>query len=134
MIPEYGLDDEYELVTSSTAAMLTELGNATDAEKDIVVTLWRPFWANNEYPVKDLEGSEGCHGRSRKLALHRDQGLRREFSDAADYIGNIKLDDKQYGDLEDLVVNEYKDDGKKAIAEWLKANPDAYEGELPDEK
>ena len=27
MLPEYGLDGEYELVTSSTAAMLTELGN-----------------------------------------------------------------------------------------------------------
>ena len=57
-----------------------------------------------------------------------------EFSEAADYIGNIKLDDKQYGDLEDLVVNEHKDDGEAAIAEWLKANPDAYEGEITDEE
>ena len=134
MLPEYGLDGEYELVTSSTAAMLTELGNATDAEKDIVVTLWRPFWANNEYPVKDLEDPKGAMGDPEKLHFTATKGFSEEFSDAADYIGNIKLDDKQYGDLEDLVVNEYKDDGKKAIAEWLKANPDAYEGELPDEK
>ncbi|WP_169253530.1 glycine betaine ABC transporter substrate-binding protein [Brevibacterium sp. 'Marine'] len=134
MIPEYGLDDEYELVTSSTAAMLTELGNATDAEKDIVVTLWRPFWANNEYPVKDLEDPKGAMGDPEKLHFTATKGFSDEFADAADYIGNIKLDDKQYGDLEDLVVNEYKDDGKKAITEWLKANPDAYEGELPDEE
>ena len=114
--------------------MLTELGNATDAEKDIVVTLWRPFWANNEYPVKDLKDPKGAMGDPEKLHFTATKGFGEEFSDAADYIGNIKLDDKQYGDLEDLVVNEYKDDGKKAIAEWLKANPDAYEGELPDEK
>ncbi|MGO1907844.1 glycine betaine ABC transporter substrate-binding protein [Brevibacterium linens] len=134
MIPEYGLDDEYELVTSSTAAMLTELGNATDAEKDIVVTLWRPFWANNEYPVKDLEDPKGAMGDPEKLHFTATKGFSDEFSDAADYIGNIKLDDKQYGDLEDLVVNKYEDDGEKAITEWLKANPDAYEGELPDEE
>ena len=27
----------------------------------------------------------------------------------------------------------HKDDGEAAIAEWLKANPDAYEGEITDE-
>src|SRR5699024_3548231 len=134
MIPEYGLDDEYELVTSSTAAMLTELGNATDAEKDIVVTLWRPFWANNEYPVKDLEDPKGAMGDAEKLQFTATKGFSDEFSDAAEYVGNIKLNDEQYGDLEDLVVNEYEDDGEKAITEWLKANPDAYEGELPEDE
>ncbi|MGO3525583.1 MAG: glycine betaine ABC transporter substrate-binding protein, partial [Brevibacterium aurantiacum] len=133
MIPEYGLDKEYELVTSSTAAMLTELGNATDAEEDIVVTLWRPFWANNAYPVKDLKDPKGAMGEAEKLHFTATKGFSDEFSDAADYVGKIKMDDKQYGDLEDLVVNKHKDDGEAAIAEWLKANPDAYEGEITDE-
>ncbi|MBG9885278.1 glycine/betaine ABC transporter substrate-binding protein, partial [Bacillus toyonensis] len=39
MMPEYGLDGEYELATSSTAAMLTELKKATEKKEDIVVTL-----------------------------------------------------------------------------------------------
>ena len=134
MMPEYGLEKDFELVTSSTPAMLTELGNAIDAKDDIVVTLWRPFWANNEYPVKDLEDPKGAMGDPEKLHFTATKGFSEEFSDAADYIGNIKLDDKQYGELEDLVVNKHKDDGEKAIAEWLKANPDAYEGELPDEE
>lgn len=133
MIPKYGLDDEYELVTSSTAAMLTELGNATDDKEDIVVTLWRPFWANNAYPVKDLKDPKGAMGDPEKLHFTATKGFSDEFSEAADYIGNIKLDDKQYGDLEDMVVNKHKDDGEAAIAEWLKANPDAYEGEIADE-
>lgn len=33
-----------------------------------------------------------------------------------------------------MVVNKYKDEGDKAITEWLKANPDAYEGEIADEE
>ena len=134
MIPKYGLDKEYELVTSSTAAMLTELGNATDAEEDIVVTLWRPFWANNAYPVKDLKDPKGAMGDPEKLHFTATKGFSDEFSEAADYISKIKLDDAQYGDLEDLVVNKYKDKGDKAITEWLKANPDAYEGEITDEE
>ncbi|GAA1860965.1 glycine betaine ABC transporter substrate-binding protein [Brevibacterium marinum] len=133
MLPEYGLDKEYELVTSSTAAMLTELGNATDAEEDIVVTLWRPFWANNAYPVKDLKDPKGAMGDPEKLHFTATKGFSDEFSDAADYVSKIKLDDAQYGDLEDLVVNEYEDEGEKAITEWLKKNPDAYESEITDE-
>lgn len=133
MIPKYGLDKEFELVTSSTAAMLTELGNATDAEEDIVVTLWRPFWANNAYPVKDLKDPKGAMGDPEKLHFTATKGFSDEFSEAADYISKIKLDDKQYGDLEDLVVNKHKDDGEAAITEWLKKNPDAYEGEIAGE-
>src|SRR5699024_3126351 len=106
MIPEYGLDDENEHVTSSTAAMLTELGNATDAQKDIVVTLLRPFWANIAHAVKDLEDPKGAMGDPEKLHFTATKGFSDEFSDAAEYVGNIKLDDEQYGDLEDLVVNE----------------------------
>ncbi|MDN5551714.1 MAG: glycine betaine ABC transporter substrate-binding protein [Brevibacterium sp.] len=134
MIPKYGLDKEYELVTSSTAAMLTELGNATDDKEDIVVTLWRPFWANNAYPVKDLKDPKGAMGDAEKLHFTATKGFSDEFSEAADYISKIKLDDAQYGDLEDMVVNKYKDEGDKAIWEWLKANPDAYEGEIADEE
>src|SRR5699024_363375 len=48
VIPGYGLDD-YELITSSTPAMITELQNAIDSEEDIVVTLWTPFWAMSEF-------------------------------------------------------------------------------------
>lgn len=55
MMPAYDLEKDFELVTSSTPAMLTELGNAIDAKDDIVVTLWRPFWANNAFDVKELE-------------------------------------------------------------------------------
>ncbi len=128
MMPEYGLDGEYKLVTSSTAAMLTELSNAIDAKEDIVVTLWRPFWANNTYDVKDLEDPKGAMGSPEKLHFTATKGFSEEFPEAADYIAKIKLDDAEYGSLEDLVVNKHKDKGDQAVAEWLKNHPDAYEG------
>lgn len=129
MIPAYGLEGEYELVTSSTAAMLTELKEATDNQEDIVVTLWRPFWANEAFPVKDLADPKGAMGKPEALHFLGHKGFTEEFPEAAELIANIKLDDAQYGQLEDLVVNEYGE-GKEAEAvdAWIAENPDAFEG------
>jgi glycine betaine/proline transport system substrate-binding protein len=125
MMPTYELEDEYELVTSSTTAMLSELKKATDGEKDIVVTLWRPFWANTAFPVKDLKDPEGAMGEKEGLHFLGKKGFADEFPDVAEYIGGIKLDDKQYNDLEDLVVNEYgKGKEPEAVEKWLDDNPD----------
>lgn len=133
MMPAYGLDGEYELVTSSTAAMLTELGNAIDAGEDIVVTLWRPFWANSAFDIKDLEDPQGAMGDSEALHFLGTAGFAEEFPEAAELIANIQLDDAQYGALEDLVVNEFGEGNEaEAIDAWLEAHPDAFEGILLD--
>lgn len=128
MLPEYGLDSEYQLVTSSTAAMLTELGSATDKQDDIVVTLWRPFWANDAFPVKDLEDPKGAMGEAEGLNFLGTKGFAEEFPEAAELIEQIKLDDEQYGALEDLVVNEYGE-GKEADAvdAWLEEYGDQFD-------
>lgn len=133
MIPEYGLDGEYELVTSSTAAMLTELGNATDAEKDIVVTLWRPFWANNAFDVKDLKDPKNAMGDPEKMHFLGTEGFSDDFPEASELIKGIKLDDKTYGELEDLIVNEYEEGQEgDAVDQWVKDNPKAFDSEITD--
>ncbi|WP_253945477.1 glycine betaine ABC transporter substrate-binding protein [Nocardioides sp. zg-DK7169] len=124
VMPGYGLDD-YELVTSSTTAMLAELKSATKAEEDIVVTLWKPFWANSEFPVKELEDPEGALGEAETLNAIATEGFAEEHPELAEMFGNFKLDDAAYGALENLVVNEYGS-GKEeeAIEAWLEENPD----------
>ena len=127
MLPGYGLDGDFELVTSSTAAMLTELDNAIAAQKDIAVTLWRPFWANDAYDVKDLEDPQGLMGDPEALHFLATSGFAEKYPDAAELIAGIELDDEQYGSLEDLVVNEYCE-GKEpeAVQAWLEQYPDAF--------
>ncbi|MEZ0493861.1 glycine betaine ABC transporter substrate-binding protein [Kineococcus sp. TBRC 1896] len=124
----YGLEGEYELVTSSTAAMLAELQSATDAQQDIVVTLWRPFWANTSFPVKDLADPRGAMGQAETLNSLARQGFAEDMPDVADMMSNFTLTDEQYGTLEDTVVNEYGegryDEGVQA---WLDQNPDFRE-------
>ncbi|MGK9222136.1 MULTISPECIES: glycine betaine ABC transporter substrate-binding protein [unclassified Microbacterium] len=133
MMPEYGLDADYELVTSSTAAMLTELGSAIDAQEDIAVTLWRPFWANDAYDIKDLEDPKGAMGDPEALHFLGTAGFAEEFPEAAELIAGIQLDDAEYGSLEDLVVNEFGD-GKEAEAvdAWLEEHPDAFDTIVAD--
>lgn len=124
VIPTYGLDD-YTLVESSTTAMLTELGNAIENEEEIVVTLWRPFWANSEFPVRDLEDPEGALGEPETLNAIATAGFSEEFPEVAEMIGNFTLDDEAYGSLEDTVVNEFGEgQEEEAIEAWLEENPD----------
>jgi len=125
VMPEYGLEGDYELVTSSTTSMLAELQKAVDDKQDIVVTLWRPFWANNAFPVKDLEDPKGALGEPEALHMLARKGFSEDFPEVADMMGKAKLDDEQYGTLEDLVVNEFGE-GKEAdaITKWLEDNPD----------
>ncbi|MFC7464341.1 glycine betaine ABC transporter substrate-binding protein [Brachybacterium sp. GCM10030252] len=125
VMPGYGLDSEYELVLSSTTGMLTELESAVNAEEDIVVTLWTPFWANTTYSVKALEDPEGLFGEAEKLHFLGRTGFEEEFPEAADFISQIKLTDEEYGNLEDKVVNEFGE-GKEpeAVEAWLEEYPD----------
>ena len=120
MMPEYGLDGEYQLVTSSTAAMLTELKSATEKKQDIAVTLWRPFWANSAFPVKDLKDPKGAMGKPEGLHFLGAKGFAEKHPEVAEMIGKIKLDDAQYGSLEDMVVNQFGE-GKEpqAIDKWI---------------
>ncbi|OZB77522.1 MAG: hypothetical protein B7X41_20960 [Microbacterium sp. 14-71-5] len=120
MMPEYGLNGEYQLVTSSTAAMLTELKSATEKKQDIAVTLWRPFWANSAFPVKDLKDPKGAMGKPEGLHFLGAKGFAEKHPDVAQMIGKIKLDDAQYGSLEDMVVNRFGE-GKEpqAVDAWI---------------
>jgi glycine betaine/proline transport system substrate-binding protein len=125
VMPAYGLNSKFKLVLSSTTAMLTELKKATDAKKPIVVTLWKPFWANQAFPVRPLEDPKGAFGKSEGLhSLARD-GFSKDYPDVANMIKHFKLDDAQYGSLEDTVVNKFGEGQEpKAVQAWLAKNPD----------
>ena len=130
-MPEYGLDKDYELVTSSTATMLATLKDKIGNEEDVVVTLWRPFWANDAFPLKDLKDPKGAMGEPESLHFLGKKGISEEYPEVADYIAKIKLDDEAYGALEGLVTgDEYKNDPEGAVDAWLEEYGDAYPGLL----
>ncbi len=124
VFPDYGLDENFELVESSTSAMLTELGSAIDDEEDIVVTLWRPFYAYGDFDLKDLEDPEGSLGEPETLNFIANSEFSSEFPDVAEWMGNFTLSDDEYAELENMMVNEYEDNEEEAAQVWMENNSD----------
>ena len=128
VIPAYGLDDDFTLVESSTTAMLAELQKAVKDQREIVVTLWRPFWANAQFKVKDLEDPDGALGKTEALHAIATKGFGDEHPEVAKMFANFTLDDETYGSLEKSVVDAYDADKEAgveaAVKTWLDENPD----------
>lgn len=128
VFPTYGLDDNFTLVESSTAAMLTQLGNAIEDGQDVVVTLWHPFWANAEFPVKDLEDPEQALGEPETLNFIANAEFSSEFPEVAEWMGTFPvLNNEQFGELEDLIVNVHEGDPAAGARAWIENNPDVIE-------
>jgi glycine betaine/proline transport system substrate-binding protein len=124
MLPAYGLNGEFKVVSSSTAAMLTELKKATSAKQPLVVTLWRPHWAYASLPIRDLADPKGAMGQAEQINMVARKDFTKDLPEVAGWLKKFRMDDKQLGSLEDLAINKYKGQEDQAVAEWLKANPD----------
>jgi glycine betaine/proline transport system substrate-binding protein len=125
VIPAYGLDKEFKLQTSSTTAMLAELKKDTKAKKDVVVTLWSPFWANQKYPVRPLADPKKAFGEPETMQSLAYKGFSKDHPEVANMIAKFKLTDEQYGTLEDTIVNKVgTGEEAKGVEMWLKENPD----------
>ena len=127
-IPTYGLDS-FDLQTSSTPAMLGELKAALAAGEDIAVTLWRPHWAYDAFPLKDLEDPEGTLGDQESLhSLARD-GFEDDFPEVADWFSNFTMSSELLYSLENVMYNEYEGtDFEPVVAKWMSDNQDYVDG------
>lgn len=124
VIPTYGLED-MEFVVSSTPAMLAELKGATAAGDDIAVTLWRPHWAYDAYPIRDLEDPEGALGDAEEIHTVGRTGFSEDYPTLTKLIEAFTLTDEQLFSLENLMFNEDGgSDPAASAAQWLEENPD----------
>lgn len=123
VIPGYGLE-KIEHVVSSTPAMLAELKSRTDAGENVAVTLWRPHWAYDEFPIRDLEDPKGLLGDAEEIHSVARSGFSADQPDVAALVKAFELSDDQLTSLENIMFNE--DDGKDpdaSVRTWLEANP-----------
>lgn len=124
VIPTYGLED-MEFVVSSTPAMLAELKGATEAGDDIAVTLWRPHWAYDAYPIRDLEDPEGALGDAEEIHTVGRTGFSEDYPTLTKLIEAFTLTDEQLFSLENLMFDEDGgSDPAASAAQWLEDNPD----------
>lgn len=132
-MPGYGLDDEFELVTSSGAAMLAELDSAITDEEPIVVTLWRPHPAYAQHDLKDLEDPEGLMGEAESIHSIGREGFGEDFPEVAGWIEGWTMDDDELATLEVLTLDEYEDEPQEGARVWLSENPEFLERTLGED-
>ena len=122
VVPGYGLDG-LELVESSTPAMLAELKKATDAGQNIAVTLWRPHWAYNAFPVKDLKDPKGLLGDAESIHSVGAKSFATDFPEVHDWISNFQMPGDMLYSLEDAMFNQNSsDDYGPVVTKWIADN------------
>lgn len=121
-IPAYGLED-MEYLTSSTPAMLSELKAATDAGEPIAVTLWRPHWAYDAFPVKDLEDPEGAMGDAEGIHSFGGKSFEENFPTLSGWLKDFTMDSELLYSLENAMFNDNDtDDYGPVVEQWISEN------------
>ncbi|MGW0083330.1 ABC transporter permease/substrate binding protein [Streptomyces sp. NPDC003393] len=123
VLKDYGLDKEYKVVDSSTPAMLAELKRAYSKKEPIVVTLWSPHWAYNDYSLKKLKDPKGAWGEGDGVHTLARKGFTADNPVVGAWLKNFKLDEKQLTSLEAEINKAGKGRQQDAVRTWLKANP-----------
>jgi glycine betaine/proline transport system substrate-binding protein len=122
VIPTYGLED-MEYLTSSTPAMLSELTAATEAGENIAVTLWRPHWAYDAFPLKDLEDPEGTLGDAEGIHSFGTADLEETHPTLAGWLQDFQMDSELLYSLENAMFNENDtDDYGPVVEQWIADN------------
>jgi glycine betaine/proline transport system substrate-binding protein len=122
VIPTYGLDG-MEYLTSSTPAMLSELTAATDAGENIAVTLWRPHWAYDAFPIKDLEDPQGTLGDAEGIHSFGGDSFEQTHPTLAGWLRDFQMDSELLYSLENAMFNENDtDDYGPIVEQWIADN------------
>lgn len=122
VVPGYGLEG-MELIESSTPAMLAELKTATDAGENIAITMWRPHWAYNAFPIKDLEDPKGLLGDAEGIHSVAATSFAEDFPEVHEWISNFEMPSDTLYSLEDAMFNAFDgDDYGPVVQEWIAEN------------
>lgn len=128
VIPEYGLE-KMKFLTSSTPAMLTQLKKATDAGENIVVTLWRPHWAYDEFPIKDLKDPKNTLGTAEHITAYGDAEFEKDYPTLTTWLKDFKMDDEHLFSLENAMFNGTDTDNYAPIVDkWITENQEYVDG------
>lgn len=122
---EYDSLEGWEIVTSSSGAMATALGDAIDNEEPIIVTGWSPHWKFQKYDLKYLEDPNGLFGDAETINTMVREGLEEDNPVAYQILDQFQWDS---ADIESVML-EITDgtEVEEAAATWIEENSDKVE-------
>ncbi|HET7656653.1 MAG TPA: glycine betaine ABC transporter substrate-binding protein, partial [Bacillales bacterium] len=78
VLPAYGMDKKWQVVTSSGPAMIAALKKAEQNKEPIVVTLWYPHWAFVKWDLKLLKDPKNKYGDPDDIYAVARKGLKKD--------------------------------------------------------
>lgn len=122
-IKDYKLDDyNWQLQTSSTAAMTSTLEKAIKDKRPIVVTGWTPHWMFTKFDLKFLKDPKNVYGDAENINTMVRKGLKKDMPSAYTVLDRFNWTAEEMSDVM-LQVNN-GEDPEKAARKWIKDNPD----------
>lgn len=120
-LDDYDNLDGWEVQTSSSGAMTTELGQAYENEEDIIVTGWTPHWKFQAYDLKYLEDPKGTFGEAETLDTFVREGLKEDAPEVYQILDNFYWESE---DMEAVMMDIHEGtDPEEAAAAWVEENP-----------
>lgn len=124
----FGLDG-FEVVESSEAGMLAEVGNKSSAGEPIVFLGWEPHPMNANYKMTYLAGGDDFFGPNFGGAVvdtNTRKGLSAECPNTGKLLSNLVFSLPMENEIMGAILNDGTDPREAAKA-WLAANPAAWE-------
>ncbi|MGX2998173.1 ABC transporter permease/substrate binding protein [Streptomyces sp. JNUCC 64] len=131
VLPEYGLDGEYEVVDGSTPAMLAELKRAYAREEPIAVTLWSPHWAYGDLDLRKLADPRGAWGEGDDVHTLSRKGFADDHPEVARWLKDFRMTEEQLTGLEADIQRAGEGGERRAVRDWLADRPELLDRWAP---
>lgn len=132
IMPEYGLEEMgYELVASSSPAMLAAIESAIADEEYIVGMGWQPHSMFGRYPLVILEQDEAQVWSLDDIKVMGRPGVEEDLPGVVEFFSNVKWTNETIGPLM-VHIGDSNLDTLEAAREWKNENRDIWEGWLPN--
>lgn len=123
VLPEYGIDEEFEVVDSSTPGMLAELKRAYAKKEPIAVMLWTPHWAYSEYELTKLADPKKAFGEGDEIHTVASKAFPEQYPQLTKWFKDFTLDEKQLAGLENEIQKRGTGHEEEAVEAWMEKNP-----------
>ena len=129
VMPGYGLDKEYQLVTSSTSSMLSELKRDYAQKKPVAVVLWSPHWAYSTYELTKLTDPKGCGAPATPSTTSPTRTALRS-AQVTSWMKNFHMTEAQLG-AGSVHPGRGPGQHRQGVQNWMKKNPAALDSYVP---
>ena len=123
-IEEYDLD--FELLSSSGAAMTGALEKAIKNEEWIVVTGWRPHYKFAKFDLKFLEDPNNVYGAKENVYTFHNPQLAQKHPEVVSFFHDFRMTTDEVGEV--MAWIEDGMEAEKAAQKWVEENKEKAQG------